>query len=92
MYAPLVTISAVLATGIILVLAPVAFATYRQYRNRKVIICPDNQNFAEVDVKAGRAGLLAAFGRSKLTVKWCSRWPQKRGCAEGCLKDNWPMP
>ena len=92
MFIPLTTISAIVAAAILLVLGPVAFETFRRYRNRKVIICPENQNFAEVDLKAGRAGLMSAFGRSTLAVKWCSRWPHKLGCAEGCVKENWPMP
>jgi hypothetical protein len=91
MYAPLATVSVIIATAIFLLLA-LALDTYRRYRKRKVIICPENQNFAEVNIKAGRAGLMTAFGRSKLSVGWCSRWPQKRGCAEGCVKENWPMP
>ncbi len=92
MYTPLITISAILAAGILFVLAPVAVDTYRRYRNRKVVICPENKNFAEVELKAGRAGLMSALGKSKLAVKWCSRWPYKKGCAEECVKENWTAP
>jgi hypothetical protein len=92
MYTPLITISAIIAAAILLVMAPVAFDTYRQYRKRRVVICPDNQKLAEVDVKAGRAGLMSAFGMTKLAVKWCSRWPHKQGCAQGCMKENSAIP
>jgi hypothetical protein len=92
MYTPLITISAIIAAAILLVLAPVAFETYRRYRNRKVIICPENHKFAEVELKACRAGVMSAFGKSKLAVKWCSRWQHKQGCAEDCVKENWLIP
>lgn len=89
MYTPLITIAAMVAVGILFVLAPVAIDTYRRCRNRKVLICPENHNSAEVELKAGRAGLMSALGKSKLAVKWCSRWPRKKGCAEQCVKENW---
>ena len=89
---PLITISAIVAAAILLVLAPVAFDTYRRFRNRKVVICPENHKKAEVELKACRAGLLSAFGKSQFAVKWCSRWPHKQGCAEDCVKENWPLP
>ena len=92
MYTPLITMSAIIAAAILLVLAPVGFETYRSYRNRKVIICPENHKLAEVELDARRAGLMSALGKSKLAVKWCSRWSQKRGCAEDCVKENWPSP
>ncbi len=92
MYTPLITISAIVAAAILLVLAPVGLGTYWRYRNRKVITCPENHKLAEVELNAGRAGLMSALGKSKLAVQWCSRWPQKRGCAEDCVKENWPNP
>jgi hypothetical protein len=92
MYTPLITISAIVAVGILFVLAPIAIETYRRYRNRKVVICPDNEKLADVELKAGWAGLMSAFGKSKLAVKWCSRWPGKKGCGEACVKENWPTP
>ena len=92
MYTPLITIAAIVAAGILFVLAPVAIDTYRRYRNRKVVICPENHKFAEVELKAGRAGLMSAFGKSKLAVKWCSRWTAKKGCDEECVKEHWPAP
>jgi len=89
MYTPLMTIAAIVAVGILFVLTPVAMDTYRRYRNRKVVICPENHNLAEVELKAGRAGLMSALGKSTLAVKWCSRWPRKKGCAEECVEENW---
>lgn len=69
MYTPLITIAAMVAVGILFVLAPVAIDTYRRCRNRKVLICPENHNSAEVELKAGRAGLMSALGKSKLAVE-----------------------
>lgn len=92
MATPLITISAIIAAAIALVFAPLAMETYRRYRQRRVITCPDNQNFAEVNLKAGRAALKSLFGKPKLTVKSCSRWPRKKGCDEACVTENWPKP
>lgn len=92
MTTPLITILAIIAVGILSVLAPIAVDTYRRYRHRKVVVCPENHKLAEVELKAGRAGFMSALGKSKLAVKWCSRWPRKKVCAEECVKENWSAP
>ena len=89
MSAPLITIAAMIVVGILFVFLPFAIEVFRRYHHRKVVVCPENHHFAEVELKAGRAGIMAALGRSSLAVKWCSRWPRKKGCPEGCVKENW---
>jgi hypothetical protein len=63
--------------------------TYRRYRKRKTIVCPDSGQIAEVELKAVNAGVMAAFGKHWVRVKRCSLWPRKKGCAEQCVKDSW---
>lgn len=83
-------IGGVAALGIYFIVAPMVLATYRRYRGRRTIICPENDQIAEMAIKAGRAGVMAAFGKHDLRVKWCSLWPRRQGCAEECVKEEWP--
>ena len=72
------------------VVAPAVLSTYRRYRGRRTIICPETDQIVEMELKAGRAGVMAALGKQDLRVKWCSLWPRRKGCAEQCVKDDWP--
>ena len=83
-------IGGAVALGLYFVAAPVFVNAYRRYRDRKTIICPDTGQIVEVDLKAVRAGLMATLGRHSVRVKWCSLWPRKKGCAQECVRDNWP--
>ena len=91
METPLVLIAAILMLALVFVLLPVALDTYRRFSHRKVITCPETHELTEVTLKARRAGLMATFGKeSLLRVKSCTLWPKKKGCAEACVKENWP--
>ena len=80
------------ATGLLFVIAPVVIDIYVRYRGGKVLNCPEILGAAEVTLKTHRAALAAAFGNPVLRVKNCSLWPKKMGCAEKCVKENWPAP
>ena len=82
-------IASVVALGLYFIVAPAAFSTYRRYRGRRTIICPETAQIAEMEIKAGQAGVMAALGKHNLRVKWCSLWPRRKGCAEDCVKDQW---
>ncbi len=82
-------IAGVVILAVYFVAGPIVVSTYRRYRGRRTIVCPENDQIAEMEIKAGQAGLLAAFGKHRLRVKWCSLWPRRQGCAEECLKENW---
>ncbi len=88
----LTLIAGVVTLGLYFVIAPVATDTYRRYRKRKTVICPDTGQIAEVELKAVQAGLMSALGKHWVRVKWCSLWPRKKGCAQECVRDNWPSP
>ena len=82
-------IAGVATLGLYFVIVPAVVGTFRRYRGRRTIICPENDQIAEIEIKAGQAGILAALGKHRLRVKWCSLWPRRKGCAEECLQDNW---
>ena len=85
----LLLIAGVVTLGVYFVVGPAVVSTYRRYRGRRTIICPETDQIAEMEIKAGRAGIMAALGKPGLRVKWCSLWPRRKGCAEECLKDGW---
>jgi len=82
-------IAGVVILGLYFVIAPVVVNTYRRYRRRKTLICPETDQIAEVDIKAIQAGVMSVLGKHPVRVKWCSLWPRKKGCAEECVKENW---
>ena len=83
-------IAGVIIIGLYFVVAPAVLSSYRRYRGRRTIICPETDQIVEMELKAGRAGVMAALGKQDLRVKWCSLWPRRKGCAEECVKDDWP--
>ena len=80
-------IAVVIALGLCFVVAPIVVNTYRRYRGRKTIICPDTGQIAEVEIKALNASLMSALGMDWVRVKWCSLWPRKKDCAQECMKE-----
>ena len=78
-------IGGIIFLGSIYVIAPVVTATYRRYRMRRTVICPETGQIAEVELRAVQASLISALGKHGVRVKWCSLWPRKKGCAEKCV-------
>jgi len=57
-----------------------------KYRGDRLITCPENQHPAGVRVAAGHAAATALGRRPELRLSSCSRWPEKAGCGQECLK------
>jgi hypothetical protein len=76
----------------VVVLANVVLASWLigrlwlRWRGTRVVTCPDNEKPAAVEVDAFRASREALRGRSGVTLRECSRWPEKAGCGQECLK------
>ena len=85
-----ILIAGIVILGLYFVVAPAVLSTYRRYRGRRTIICPETDQIVEMELKAGRAGVMAALGKQDLRVKWCSLWPHREGCTEECTKGEWP--
>lgn len=79
-------ISGVIAAGMVLVVLPVAAATFLRLRPRKSVLCPQTGRVAGIRVNALEAALASTFDRLPLKVKECSLWPEKGGCAQECLR------
>ena len=87
----LILIAAIIALGLFYIVRPFTLDVYRRFRYRKVVNCPDTHSLAEItDCNAWWAAVTAVFRAPALRVKSCTLWPRKEGCAEGCVKENWP--
>jgi hypothetical protein len=73
------------AFGVLFVLVPLIIFTVGYYRTARMTVCPETGNQVHLDIDAVHAGLTAAAGRPRLRVRWCTLWPQKRGCAQECV-------
>ena len=58
---------------------------YRRFRGDRLVVCPENQQPVRVELDAGRAALASMAGKALLTLKNCSRWPEKATCGQECL-------
>jgi hypothetical protein len=88
----LLLIAGIIALGLYFMIAPLVLSTYRRFRGRRTIICPETGQIVEVELKAGRAGLMSIVGTQLARVKRCSLWPRKKGCAEECVQQYWQPP
>lgn len=79
--AVLVVVLAGLAIGSVVV-----FRAWRAWRERRLITCPENERPAAVRVDAARAVAGSLTGRAELRLSECSRWPEKQGCGQECLR------
>jgi len=60
-----------------------AFLTYRGTR---VVTCPENGSVTAVEVDARHAAATAFHRQPELRLAECSRWPEKAGCGQECLR------
>jgi hypothetical protein len=60
-----------------------AFLTFRGTR---VVTCPENGHVTAVEVDARRAATTAFRRQPELRLAECSRWPEKAGCGQECLR------
>ncbi len=59
---------------------------WRTYRGNRVITCPENHLPAGVRVDARHAVATALLKGPELRLSTCSRWPERQGCGQQCLR------
>lgn len=59
---------------------------FLSYRGTRVVKCPENGNVAAVAVDARHAAATAFRRQPELRLAACSRWPEKEGCGQECLR------
>jgi hypothetical protein len=74
-----------LVAGLVAVLRK-PFGEFMIMRGQRVIACPENTEPAAVTVDAGHAAISALRGFRDLKLEQCSRWPEKAGCGQECLR------
>ena len=60
--------------------------TYFKLRGKRLVTCPETQKAAAVDLDAVHLARDAAFGTPHFRLSECSRWPERQGCGQECLK------
>lgn len=79
-------IALTVALGVGLMIAIRTFGkNYMRFRGKRVITCPENEEFAAVEVDAGHAARTALLGERELRLQTCTRWPEKQDCGQNCL-------
>ena len=74
------------AAGLLFLLLRRPVSEYIRMRGTRVVACPENELPAAVTVDARHAALTAAGGHEHVRLDACSRWPEKAGCGQECLK------
>ena len=57
-----------------------------RYRGTRVITCPETGHGEAVQVDAPHAAWTNLTGHGHLRLDSCTRWPERQGCAESCLR------
>jgi hypothetical protein len=60
--------------------------TYFKLRGKRLVTCPETQESAAVELDAARLARGATFGAPLLRLSECSRWPERQGCGQECLR------
>jgi hypothetical protein len=66
----------------------ILFNAYMTAWGKRVITCPETKEPAAVDVNAAYAAVTTLRkGEPGFRVRDCSRWPERRGCGQECLRE-----
>jgi hypothetical protein len=83
---PLVLVGAILGLAAFYVLGPTLGNEFRKARGKRMVTCPETNRPAAVELDAPHVALASAFGHVDLRLSACSRWPERRGCGQECLR------
>jgi lipopolysaccharide/colanic/teichoic acid biosynthesis glycosyltransferase len=69
-------------------IARMGWSFYR-LRGRHEVVCPDNRKSAIIRFRATHGAVTSALNDPEIKVRKCSRWPEKSGCDEACVRRKW---
>jgi len=69
---------------VVLVYVGLAVANYIRMRGTRIIVCPENQQPAAVEVDAAHAAMTAVWESPDIRLEACSRWPEREDCDQAC--------
>jgi hypothetical protein len=62
----------------------IAATAYIRMRGTRIVVCPETERPAAVTVDAGHAALGAMREHADVKLASCSRWPERKDCAQTC--------
>jgi hypothetical protein len=62
----------------------IALAAYVRMRGTRLVTCPETERAASVKVDAAHAALGAMREHAEVKLASCSRWPERKDCAQTC--------
>ena len=78
---------AILAVALIGIALRRSYQVFVTYRGTRVMACPETGQPVAIDLQVRHAALEALFKRPGLRVQECSRWPERAGCEEACVRE-----
>ena len=66
--------------------AAMALRWYLRFRGLRMVTCPETERAVGVQVAAGRGAAEVFLGSTRLELRECTRWPEKRDCGQECLR------
>lgn len=75
--------------AVALILFPLALLRreiYNRYFGSRLVVCPENQHSAVVNVDARHAAATGVHGIMDVRLCDCTRWPERAQCKQGCLR------
>ena len=70
----------------------VAARFYFKLRGERIITCPETEKPEAVKVAAASLAVRRFVGLPELRLEDCSRWPEREGCGQDCLREVEPDP
>jgi hypothetical protein len=94
-----VVLGGIALLAVLFVLLPVVLTALARARGLRRVRCPETDREVRVGLEARHAALAAALGKPADRIDYCSLWPQRRGCRQGCAaaaaetpaEDLWPQ-
>jgi hypothetical protein len=81
---PWIALAGIGVLAVFFVLLPVMAAALARVRGLRRVRCPETGREVRVGLDARHAALGAAFGQPATRIDYCSLWPDRRGCRQGC--------
>ncbi len=63
-----------------------AMYVYLHLLGKRLVVCPETQEYAAVELDAAKAAAKSLEGKTWMRLKNCNRWAERDRCAEPCLK------
>jgi hypothetical protein len=64
---------------------PLAVTTFRRYRGKRIVTCPEILKPCAVEVDARHAAITTVLSHPGLRMKYCSQWPDREQCGQECM-------